>query len=99
MITLASRFGKFRRAMKLDAMQPEQSLFAQGSYLAGAQACFQILAALSESDKSAAEVQMGWVELQEEIKKANEALTRRATEPAAEPEEESRIIKPGGLIC
>lgn len=73
--------------MRLDEMPAEQALFAQGCWLAGAQASFQILAALSESNKSAAEVQFGWAELQEEILKANEALTKRAVPADPEPEE------------
>jgi hypothetical protein len=90
-MNLASKFGIFRKKMQLDEMPAEQALFAQGCWLAGAQASFQILAALSESNKSAAEVQMGWAELQDEIMKANEALTRRAK--PAEPEPEESLIQ------
>ena len=94
-MTLSGKFGILRAKMKLDEMSQEQAIFAQGMFISGAQAAFQILAALSASDKSAAEVQLGWHDLQEEIRKANEALTRRAAEKPEddeEPPEEKRII-------
>lgn len=64
-MTLAGKWGVFRRRMKLDEMPHEQALFAQGCYLAGAQAAFQILAAASE--KTPEEALIVWGELQTEI--------------------------------
>ena len=89
-MTLSGSFGRFRRKLNLDEMPQEQALFAQGCYIAGAQACFQILAALSESDKSAAEVQIGWADLQQEIINAVPKAPKK--EEDALPPERSLII-------
>ena len=64
-MTLAGKFGKFRRAMKLDEMPREQALFAQGCFVAGAQAVFQLVIAMS--DKTPAESIIAMGELQTEI--------------------------------
>lgn len=84
--TLAGKFTQFRYAMHLDEMPPEQTLFGQGCYLAGAQATFQILAAAS--DKTREEAIIIWAELQNEIKTA----APRPTKPLVELPPEKQVI-------
>jgi hypothetical protein len=86
MISLSSKFGQFRKVMRLDEMPEAQARFAQMCYLAGAQACFQILAKVAESDASAAEVQMAWASLQQEILAAAEK-TKPQPVDVEEPQE------------
>lgn len=62
---LAGKFGEFRKAMKMDTMPEFAAMSLQGSYIAGAQACFQILQAASK--ESAEDALVIWGELQQEI--------------------------------
>lgn len=62
---LSAKFSEFRKVMKLDE-QPEFAAMAlQGAYIAGAQACFQILQ--SASKESAEDALIIWGETQHEI--------------------------------
>jgi len=64
-MTLAAKWGIFlRKAMPRDTPR-EQLLFAQGCYLAGAQAAFQILELASQ--KTQDEAIIIWHDLQDEI--------------------------------
>lgn len=66
-MTLAEKWNNFRQ--KLPAEAPaQQILFAQASYLAGAQAAFQILGAASDKPREAAIII--WGSLQQEILQA-----------------------------
>lgn len=62
---LAGKFTEFRRVMKMDTMPEFAAMSLQGSYIAGAQACFQILQAASK--ESAEDAIVIWGELQTEI--------------------------------
>lgn len=64
-MTLSERFTTFRHKFRLDEMPPQQAMFLQGAYIAGAQASFQILA--TASDKTREEAIVIWHDLQEEI--------------------------------
>lgn len=83
---LAEKFAKFCGAMRISEMPREQALFAQGSFLAGAQASFQILS--SASDKTREEALMVWAELQNEIRNA----APRPTQPLVVTPPEKQII-------
>jgi hypothetical protein len=85
-MTLAGKFGIFRRRMRLEEMPENQALYIQGAWLAGAQACFQVLADLSASDLTAEDVRAGWAAVQQEILNAM---------PQAEPEPVIHIPEPG----
>lgn len=84
--TLAGKFAQFRQAMGIDNMPREQALFAQGSFLAGAQASFQILAAASDCTRE--EAIIIWAELQNEIKTA----APRPSQPLVELPPEKQVI-------
>ncbi len=79
-MTLNAKFGLFRKRLPAD-MPPQQLLFGQSCYLAGAQAAFQILAAAS--DKTREESIIIWHELQQEILGA-----------VAQPAEKNLVITP-----
>ena len=64
-MTLAGKFGRFRRAKKFDEMPREQAMFGQGCYIAGAQAVFQLVIAMADLSPGEATIAMG--ELQTEI--------------------------------
>lgn len=85
-MTLAGKFGEFRAVMRVDEMPREQALFAQGCYIAGAQATFQILATASELTKEEAIV--AWAELQNEIRNA----APRPSKPLVELPPEKQVI-------
>lgn len=81
-MTLAGKWGIFRRKMKLDEMPNQQALFIQGAYLAGAQAVFQLVIAMSDKTVEESVIAMG--ELQTEILNA-----------MPKPEEKRLVTVPG----
>jgi glycogen debranching enzyme len=83
MLKLSDHFTGFRRAMRLDECKPEHALFIQGSYVAGAQAAVQILAAANDLPTKEETAQV-WADLWKEI--------MAATPKASEPVEEKRIV-------
>ena len=67
-MTLAGKWGIFKRQVMPKEAPQQQVLFGQGCYLAGAQAAFQILSATSEMTPERSLV--AWHELQAEIMNA-----------------------------
>lgn len=74
---LSDKFSVFRSIMKLDEMPEQQARFAQSSWLAGAQAAFQLLASFSdlEHDESIRQ----WHGVQQEILEAIGAKAKPVT--------------------
>lgn len=85
-MTLAGKWGIFRRKMGLHELEMEQQLAAQGCFLAGAQAAFQILGAASTKTKEEAIVI--WGEFQQELLQA----VRPKDQPLVEIPPEKRIV-------
>lgn len=85
---LSAKFSEFRKVMRLDEMPESAALALQGSYIAGAQACFQILQAASK--ESAQDALIIWGELQNEILTA---MPKRE-KPLVEMLPEKKIILP-----
>ena len=81
-MTLAGKFGIFRRKMKLDEMPEDQALYIQGVYVAGAQAAFQLVIAMADKTPEESVIAMG--ELQSEILNA-----------MPKPEEKRLVMLPG----